>query len=368
MDVMNFYTDPAVIRSSVEKVKNAARDFRNQHQRVPVIMEVCGSHTMAFARSGIKTALKDDVNLIAGPGCPVCVTDQKAIDAMIGLAGKQDTILCTFGDMMRVPGSRRSLVDARTEGKDVRVVYSPVDSVTIAERNPEKEVVFLGIGFETTIPLLAMAVRKAERLNLKNYSVWMTTKLVEPVLRTLLDSGEAEVDGFLLPGHVSVVSGEKSYRFLTAEYGLPGVITGFEPVQLLSGTYKLVRMLREGKHAVVNDYRSVVGQSGNQIAQSLMTTYFTFSDEEWRGMGAIPASGLVLKEAYAAFDAKRRFNVTVPPQRKTACRCGEIIKGRIAPEDCALFGKGCTPVNPVGPCMVSTEGTCAAHYQYMREE
>lgn len=365
---MEVFSDPTIARHSLEAVIQLAKRFKEERGRIPVFMEVCGSHTMAFAKSGIKTRLKDHVGLIAGPGCPVCVTDQKSIDAMIQLSEEPNRILCTFGDMMRVPGSNFTLMKAKTEGKDIRVVYSPLDSVKIAEENPDKEVIFLGIGFETTIPILALAIREAERKEIKNFTIWMTTKLVEPVLRVLLDSGEVKIDGFLLPGHVSIVLGKQSFNFLAEEYETSGVITGFEPVQLLSSIYKLLELLLEKKVDIINDYTYVVKEEGNLVAQDFLKHYLEPHDEEWRGMSAIPKSGLVLKEKYAQFDAKKKFKVVIEEPRKTKCRCGEIIRGLITPEQCVLFNKGCTPTNPIGPCMVSTEGTCAAHYQYMREE
>jgi hydrogenase expression/formation protein HypD len=364
---MDLFSDPVLTRNSVEAVIDLAKRFKEEKGRIPVFMEVCGSHTMALAKTGIKSRLKDYVQLIAGPGCPVCVTDQKSIDAMIQLSEEPNTILCTFGDMMRVPGSKSTLMKAKTDGKDIRVVYSPLDSVKIAEENPDKEVIFLGIGFETTIPILALAVREAARKGVNNYSIWMTTKLVEPVLRALLSSGEVKLDGFLLPGHVSVVLGKQSYRYLVEEYAISGVITGFEPVQLLSGIYKLLNHQLEKKVKIINDYTYVVRDKGNVVAQSLLEEYLEVHDEAWRGMGTIPKSGLVLKEKYAQYDAKKKFNILIGEPRGTKCRCGEIVRGLITPEECVLFNKGCTPTHPIGPCMVSTEGTCAAHYQFMRE-
>lgn len=368
MESLETLADPVLALQSLEAVIDLANKFKKKYGRLPVLMEVCGSHTMAFAKSGIKTRLKDHVRLIAGPGCPVCVTDQKSIDAMIQLAQGSNRILCTFGDMMRVPGSRASLMKTKTDGKDIRVIYSPLDSVKIAEENPDKEVIFLGIGFETTIPILTLAIREAERKELKNYSVWMTTKLVEPVMRALLESGEVKLDGFILPGHVSVVLGKRSFDFLVEDYKISGVITGFEPVELLSGIYKLLQLLLEKKPDVLNDYKYVVKDEGNLPAQELMKNYLQLHDEDWRGMGLIPKSGLVLKDQYAQFDAKKKYKVSVAEPRKTKCRCGEIIRGLVTPEECVLFNKGCTPAQPIGPCMVSTEGTCAAHYQYMRGE
>ncbi|WP_035185945.1 hydrogenase formation protein HypD [Alteribacter aurantiacus] len=365
---MDLFSDTDLTLQSLQAVIRVAEQFKEKYKRAPVFMEVCGSHTMAFARSGIKKRLNDHVELISGPGCPVCVTDQKSIDAMITLGESPNRILCTFGDMMRVPGSRHSLMTAKAAGNDIRVVYSPLDSVKIAEENPDKEIIFLGIGFETTIPILTLAIREAEKKGIMNYSVWMTTKLVEPAIRALLDAGEVKLDGFLLPGHVSVVMGEEKYGFLPKEYGMSGVISGFEPVQLLSGMYKLMALLLEGKPGIINDYQSVVTKKGNRFAQEMMDRYLTPFGEEWRGMGVIPDSGLVLRDRFSLYDAKKKFQISMDQPRKTKCRCGEIIRGLIKPEECVLFNKGCTPLNPIGPCMVSTEGTCSAHYQYMRED
>ncbi|ADC48331.1 hydrogenase expression/formation protein HypD [Alkalihalophilus pseudofirmus OF4] len=366
MQQIDAYNEPQLIRSSLAAVINEAELFKQQRGRLPVLMEVCGSHTMAFARSGIKQALKNHVTLIAGPGCPVCVTDQSSIDAMIQLAEMPNSIICTFGDMMRVPGSKQSLMDAKTNGCDVRVIYSPIDSIKIAQENPDKEVILLGIGFETTIPLLALAVREAERKSVDNFSIWMTTKLVKPVLEKLVDSQKLLLDGFLLPGHVSVILGEKHFRFLK-EFHLSGVISGFEPVQLLSGIHRLLTLSREQKADVINDYTYVVKENGNTAAKAMMNHYLEYHDEDWRGIGKISNSGLVLKSSYSKYDAKKKFEVVQNQPRKTKCRCGEVIQGLITPEECSLFDKACTPNRPIGPCMVSTEGTCAAHYQYMRE-
>lgn len=367
MEHLIHLSNPIILRKSLEAVIQLAEQYKKEKGRIPVLMEVCGSHTMAFAKTGIKTRLKDHVRLIAGPGCPVCVTDQKSIDTMIELSRDNNRILCTFGDMVRVPGSKFSLMEAKTEGKDIRVVYSPLDSIKIAEENPEKEVIFLGIGFETTIPILVATIQEAEKKGLTNYTIWMTTKLVEPILRTLLNGKEINIDGFLLPGHVSVVTGKNSFDFLVKEYGISGVITGFEPVELLRAIYKLLQQLLSGKNEIINDYKYMVKNDGNIVAKKLMEKYLDYHDEAWRGIGVIQNSGFILKPEYAIFDAKKKFHVSVEEPRKTKCRCGEIIQGVITPEECILFSKGCTPLFPIGPCMVSAEGTCAAHYQYMKE-
>ena len=240
LEILKQSNNPEICKPLVEAVIEKAKEFQQKFGRKPAFMEVCGSHTMAFARTGVKQCLKEDVNLISGPGCPVCVTDQRSIDAMIALAEGENRIICTFGDMMRVPGSDKTLLDSKIAGKDIRVLYSPVDAVTIAEENPDKEVIFLGIGFETTIPIMTLMVGEAEKRGITNFSIWMTTKLVEPVLRYLLDAGEVNLDGFLLPGHVSIVLGEDSYQYLVEEYNISGVITGFETAEILSGIYKLL--------------------------------------------------------------------------------------------------------------------------------
>lgn len=364
-ETLNRLHDPALSRALLERVVEQARRFRDMYGRPPVIMEVCGSHTMALARTGLKQRLKDEVRLVSGPGCPVCVTDQAAIDAMIALADGDGRIICTFGDMMRVPGSRTTLMQAKTEGKDIRVVYSPADAVRVAEEQPEREVVFLGIGFETTIPVLAAAVKEAEAKGLSNFSLWLCAKRIEPIIRHLLDHGDVKLDGFLLPGHVSIVLGSGSYRFLAEEYRLPGVIAGFEPLELAGGLYRLLELALARQAAIVNDHRSMVTEGGNREAQRIMDAYFAPCDETWRGIGRIPDSGYRLREAYGRFDARRKFPVEPPPVRPTRCRCGEVIVGAIEPPACALFGKACTPARPVGPCMVSAEGTCAAYYHYL---
>ncbi|ELK21935.1 hydrogenase formation protein, HypA family [Anoxybacillus flavithermus TNO-09.006] len=352
----------------LQEVKTLADRFQQTFGRIPSFMEVCGSHTMALARTGVKKALEGYVRLISGPGCPVCVTDQVTIDAMISLTDGVNRIICTFGDMVRVPGSYGTLMQAKTEGKDVRVVYSPVDAVRIAEQHPHQEVIFLGIGFETTIPILAAAVKEAEEKQVRNFSMWMSTKLVEPILRQLLHDGEVALDGFLLPGHVSMVMGRKHFEFLATEYNIPAVISGFEALDMLSALRHLLLLSLEQRAVVLNDYKSVVTEQGNVQAKYWMNHYFTLCDEAWRGIGVIFDSGMDFKSEYNQFNAKVKFPIPTREPRRTKCRCGEVIRGLIDPPQCALFGRACTPLNPIGPCMVSSEGSCAAYYQYMREE
>ncbi|MCM3664379.1 hydrogenase formation protein HypD [Mesobacillus subterraneus] len=367
LELLKQSSNPEICRPLAEAVKEKAKEYYRVHGRKPAFMEVCGSHTMALARSGVKQALLNEVNLISGPGCPVCVTDQKSIDAMIALAEGEGRIICTFGDMMRVPGSRYTLMSAKTAGKDIRVLYSPMEAIKIAEQHPDKEIVFLGVGFETTIPILSLLIGEADQRGLGNFSIWMATKLVEPILRYLLDQGETQIDGFLLPGHVSIVLGEGSYSYLADEYNISGVITGFEPAELLSGIYKLIDIAASPEAKILNDHKSIVTKQGNIVARKWMATYFTHCDEAWRGIGIIPKSGLDFKPGYERYNAKKRFNVRMEEPRKTKCRCGEVIRGLVSPNECSLFGKACKPLNPIGPCMVSAEGSCSAYYQYMRE-
>lgn len=367
LEMLELSSDPQLSKILLAKVKEIAEEYKKKYTRLPAIMEVCGSHTMALARTGLKKELKEHVRLISGPGCPVCVTDQESIDAMIELANGENRIICTFGDMMRVPGTVSSLIDAKTAGKDIRVVYAPVDAVQIAKNNPNKEVVFLGIGFETTIPVLTVALKHADEENVRNFSMWITTKLVEPILRALLEAGEVKVDGFLLPGHVSIVLGRDSYQYLADQYHVPGVISGFQSVEMLNSIYKLITILLSGTPQIVNAHKSIVTDEGNVVAQELMEKYLMPCDEAWRGIGIIKNSGLDIRPKYSYLNAKERFKITAQEPRKTKCRCGEIIRGLITPEECSLFNKACTPLNPIGPCMVSSEGTCAAYFQYMRE-
>jgi len=360
--------DPALARKLLREVRRLAEKFMEKHGRPASFMEVCGSHTHALAEFGIKYTLRDVLKLLSGPGCPVCVTDQEEIDAMIALADGEDRIITTFGDMLRVPGSRGSLIKAKAEGRaDVRVVYSPSDAVEIAQKNPDKQVIFLGVGFETTIPVLAAAVYEAESLGLQNFSMWMSGKLVEPIMRYLLDTGETRIDAFLLPGHVATILGRKGFLWLAEEYGVNGVISGFEMNEILSSLYILLDLVLKGKAEIVNNYPYVVREEGNPGAWKLAEKYFMPVDMAWREIDVIPKSGMDFCPEYAHFDAKKRFPVTVGKPKPTACRCGEVIRGLIEPEECPLFGKACTPAHPIGPCMVSSEGACAAHYKYLRQ-
>ena len=331
------------------------------------LMEVCGTHTMSIAASGIRSMLPKNVSLLSGPGCPVCVTPPQVIDAVLELSMEPGVILTSYGDMLRVPGSRRgdSLLRRRALGAKVETVYSPVDAVELALREPDRQVVFLGVGFETTAPGTAAAVLTAQEKGAKNFSLFSMLKTVEPALRALIRQDGFNIDGFLCPGHVATILGERGFQYLPAEFGLPGVIAGFEPEDILLAVYLLLRQIAEGRPRIENAYPRAVSHDGNVLAQRMLSRCFEPRADVWRGLGVIPASGLGLKEELADFDAEKRFRVrfaeTEPP---TACRCGEVITGRLRPEGCPMFGKVCTPEDPVGPCMVSSEGACAAAYKY----
>lgn len=330
-------------------------------------MEVCGTHTMAIYQFGLRTLLPPQVRLISGPGCPVCVTPNGYLDRALALSRLPDVIITTFGDMLRVPGSSSSLMEERAKGADVRVVYSPLDAVQIAVKNPAKQVIFLGVGFETTAPTIAGSIVSAQKLGLKNYFVLASHKTMPQPMGILSADPELSVDGYLCPAHVSAIIGGNAYRFLCEEYGVPCVVTGFEPADVLQGVEMLIRQRLAGEAKVEIQYSRVVGWEGNAKAQALLAEVFTPFDADWRGIGVLPGSGLKIAEPYAAFDAERAIPVEVEELKEhRGCLCGEILKGKVSPFDCPLFGKACTPESPVGACMVSSEGTCAAAHKYGR--
>ncbi|MBI4829638.1 MAG: hydrogenase formation protein HypD [Nitrospinae bacterium] len=344
-----------------------AADVHAAAARLPrriTLMEVCGTHTMSIHRYGIKPMLPKAVRLVSGPGCPVCVTPVSYVDAAIEVARLAGVITATFGDMARVPGSRSSLQKERALGCDVRVVYSPLDAVAMARENPSRQVVFLGVGFETTAPLIAAAILTAARENIENFSALCAHKVM-PEPMEALTSGELKIDGYICPAHVSAVIGAEAYRPLAEKYGVPCVVTGFEPLDILRGILMLVNQAAEGRAAVENEYFRVVRPEGNKKAQGLLAEVFVKSDAVWRGVGNIPHSGLEISPRYAKYDAAKRFSISLPEARENpACLCGRILRGLNEPGDCKLFGKACTPDNPVGACMVSSEGACAAVYRY----
>ncbi len=328
-------------------------------------MEVCGTHTVAIFRAGLRQILPESVELVSGPGCPVCVTPDDYMDKAIALALRDDVIIATFGDMLKVPGSRSSLNEAKTNGADIRIVYSPMDSIQIAKDNPDKKVVFLAVGFETTAPTAAATVLAAEQQGLENLFMLSAQKLVPPVMEVLLNDEEVHVDGFILPGHVSVVTGTGVYEPVIARYHVPGVVTGFEPLQILRGLYRLTKQVAQGEAKVENEYTEVVKPEGNPVSLAITNKVYEPCDTGWRGMGVVPLSGLKMRAEYARFDIEEVLPIEVETiTKKTACRCGEVLRGIVTPKECPLFGKACVPTHAIGPCMVSVEGVCAAWYKY----
>ncbi|PIE19808.1 MAG: hydrogenase formation protein HypD [Proteobacteria bacterium] len=329
------------------------------------LMEVCGTHTVSLFRSGVRSMLPPEVRLISGPGCPVCVTASGYLDAAVTLAERGITI-CTYGDMVRVPGTGASLGEARARGATVKVVYTPREALRHALEHPDEQVVFLAVGFETTTPATALTLLEAERASVDNFSVLVAHKLVVPALLALLSADEVPLDGFICPGHVSVIIGSEAYRPVV-ERGKPCVVAGFEPPSMLASIARLLELLTADRAELDNAYGAVVRADGNAQARAMVDRVFTTADASWRALGTIPESGLLLCESFARFDAATRFEVedrldedTHPP----GCRCGEVIQGKVEPQDCDLFGTGCSPARPIGPCMVSSEGTCAAWYKY----
>ncbi|MGI9861657.1 hydrogenase formation protein HypD [Moorella naiadis] len=349
------------------RLKILAAAIAGQCGRRLVIMEVCGTHTVALARTGLRNLLAGYIDLRSGPGCPVCVTAPEEIDYMLLLARQEGVIIATFGDMVRVPGSNDSLEKARMEGCQVRVCYSPREAVELARANPGKEVVFLGIGFETTAPAVGLAVKEAAALGLKNFSLHSVHKLVPPALAALAADPDLKLDGLLLPGHVSAILGRRAFNFLAAEYKLPAVVAGFEVLDILGALLELLLQIQQGKTQVGNAYPRVVSEGGNLKAQGILREVFALAPANWRGLGLIPQSGLKLNTAYQTFDATRRWPLELKPAPgPTGCRCDRVLKGLSLPTQCHLFGRSCTPLQPVGPCMVSSEGSCAAYYRYSR--
>lgn len=354
----NSFKDPVLARGLIKSIQALAPEHAT-------LMEVCGTHTVAIARNGIRDLMPEGCKLASGPGCPVCVTANRDIDAVIALARVENVILTTFGDMTRVPGSSSSLLKEQAAGRDVRIVYSPLDALSIAQANPDRPVVFVGVGFETTTPLVAMAIKRAAALGLKNFSVYAAHKNMPGALDVLMGDPELKVDALILPGHVSTIIGIEPYRFLAEKYGIPGVITGFEPLDVLQGIAMLMRQLHEGRAEIENAYSRGVMAEGNPVALAAIDDVFETCTATWRGLGPIEGSGYRIREQYAQFDALRRFEPEIEETREPrGCRCGDVLRGIMAPNECPLFRTVCSPENPVGPCMVSSEGSCAAYFRY----
>ena len=332
------------------------------------IMEVCGTHTQNFYRFGLDELLPKNIRLISGPGCPVCVSPQGYIDNAIELAKNKDVIIATFGDMLRIPGSRSSLEKQKAETGNIRVVYSPLDAVTLATANPGKKIVFLAVGFETTSPTIALSAIIAKNKRLKNLYFLSSLKLIPPAMRYLLLDKRLKLDAFLCPGHVSAIIGTKPYGFIPKKYKIACCVAGFEPVDILEGICMILEQIIIKRPCVANQYARVVAQAGNPDARKIINRVFKVCDSDWRGFGVIPESGLELRKEFANFNAEKIFPISLKIKSKPdkACRCADVLKGLISPSECQLFGKKCSPDNPVGPCMVSSEGACNAHYKFRR--
>lgn len=355
------------MNARIEPLRAELAELCDRIPRRVQFMEVCGTHTVSAFRSGLRSMLPENLRLVSGPGCPVCVTAQRHIDAAIRLAAQAKAVIATYGDMLRVPGKLGSLESLRARGARVQVVGSARAALQIAREAPDTPVVFLGVGFETTTPATAVVILEAERDRIENFSVLMCHKLVVPAMLALLSAGDTALDGFLCPGHVSVIIGAGAYRPVVERYGKPCVVAGFEPEQMLTGLVHLVRQVTTGRGALENVYPAVVTHDGNRAALAMMRRVFEPTDTAWRALGTIAASGLALARGYERFDAARRFAIAIgEDDDPDGCLCGEVIQGKVEPSACPLFDKGCTPLQPIGPCMVSSEGACAAWYKYGR--
>ncbi len=353
------FRDPALARKLLDAIERLCAGHSMN------LMEVCGTHTVSIGRYGLRGAMPEGLRLLSGPGCPVCVTSNHDIDTAIAMARVPGAVVATFGDMVRVPGSSTTLGAESAAGADVRVVYSPLDALQIARQNPGRPVIFIGVGFETTTPVVGASIQMAAEEGLANYYVFAAHKRTAPALDAIAGDPATQVDGFILPGHVSTITGLAPYRFLAERHRTPGVVTGFEPVDILNGIARLATMVDRGEPAIENAYGRGVQDAGNPAAQGVIDEVFEPCDAVWRGLGLIPASGLRIREKYAAHDALRVFDPPVEPVRETpGCRCGDVLRGAIAPTSCPLFDRACKPENPVGPCMVSSEGSCAAYWRY----
>ena len=358
MKYIDEFRDAALVRSLVQRI-------RQRSNRSARLMEFCGGHTVAIYRNGLRQLFPPTVELLSGPGCPICVTPNVDIDKVISLSRIPGVIIATFGDLMKVPGSRSSLQRAKAEGADVRIVYSTMDAVQIARDNHDKSVVFVGIGFETTAPTVAASVVQAQREGMKNYFVLSLHKLTPPVIRALLSSGEVNLDGIICPGHVSTIIGSEPYEPIVRDFRIACVISGFEPLDILQASYMLMVQIEEEQPRIEIAYRRAVRPEGNREALALMNKVFSVGLGVWRGIGGVAHSGLKLSEEYRDFDAEVKFEVTTdPPVEHQGCLCGEVLRGVKVPTDCQLFSDSCTPEHPVGPCMVSSEGSCSAVYLF----
>jgi len=356
------YRDPDISRKLVEQITNLSKTKIR-------LMEVCGTHTMSIFRNGIRKLIPETISLLSGPGCPVCVTAQKEIDAFIEISQKPDTIITTFGDLMRVPGTGSSLQKERAGGKDIRIVYSTFDAIEIARKNPDKRIVFLGVGFETTAPTVAASILSARDIKINNYFVYSAHKTVPRALFALMKTEGIKIDGFLLPGHVSVIIGTGAYLPFFNQFQMPCVVAGFEPSDILQAVLMLVEQIENKTPGLENAYKRAVSFEGNEKAVRIMNDVFEPADVAWRGIGIIPGSGLKIRDQFSDYDAMKKFEISEKDSKEPkGCACGEILTGLKTPVECPLYKKICTPVDPIGPCMVSSEGTCAAYYKYQSSD
>ncbi|MDD5085112.1 MAG: hydrogenase formation protein HypD [Candidatus Omnitrophica bacterium] len=360
MNLFEPFRDKQLAERLVASIKERARGLADVN-----LMEVCGTHTMSIYRFGLKNFLPPNIRLLSGPGCPVCVTPVSAIDYACALSRLEGVTIATFGDMLRVPGSASSLEKERASGARIEIVYSPLDALDLASKNADRTVVFLGVGFETTAPAVALTIKRAKERGARNFFVFVLHKLIPPAMEALLSSGEIKLHGFICPAHVSAVIGARPYEKLIEKFHVPCVIAGFEPLDILGGIDMLLGQIRSGKPSVEIEYSRVVRREGNTSARAVIDEVFEARSSDWRGLGAIPASGLALKRAYREFDAESRFPISVPGEKDNPeCLCGAVLRGVKTPTDCPLFGSVCTPEHPRGACMVSSEGTCSAWYKY----
>lgn len=361
MKFVNEYRNSEIVLDLAKKIKTIS-------QKEISLMEVCGGHTMAIHRFGIPSLLPSNIKLISGPGCPVCVSGIEFIDKAIALSGKKDVIITTYGDLIRVPGSKSSLEKEKSKDADIRIVYSTLEALEIAKHNQDKKVVFLGIGFETTAPATAVAIQKAYEDNISNFYLLTAHKIMPPVMQALLNE-KVKIHGFICPGHVSAITGSKIYEFIPEEYKIACVVTGFEPIDIMQSVYMLTKQIHDKDPKVEIQYSRAVTKDGNTKAQEIMNEVFETRDDIWRGIGEIPNSGLKLRKKYKDFDAELVFDIQIDQVKEhSACICGQILRGQKSPKDCKLFGKVCSPDNPIGACMVSSEGACQAFYKYRKYE
>ena len=366
MKYVDEFRNPDDAKCLLDKITRLSKKVQHGKDRPLHLMEVCGGHTHTIFRYGIKNLLPDEIELIHGPGCPVCVLPMGRVDDCVALAEHPEVIFATFGDVMRVPGSRKNLLQAKSDGADVRIVYSPLDALVLAKNCPNKEIVFFGLGFETTMPSSALTVLQAEKEGVKNFSIFCNHITIIPTMKAVLDSPDLQLDGFLGPGHVSMVIGSRPYHFIAEQYSRPLVIAGFEPLDILQSIWMLLRQFEEGRCEIENQYQRIVREEGNKQALDAIDRVFKPREHfEWRGLGSINHSGVCIREAYATYDAERKFSIPnlkiTDPQ---SCQCGEVLRGVIKPNECKVFGSTCTPETPLGALMVSTEGSCAAYYSY----